>query len=718
MNKVDEEPGAPDLLFYLSVLRKRWWVLAAVVAVGVTASVLHTKRKPKIFQASASVVVEPAAPSVFGSMQEVVQLGATRWTDRQYQQYYNTQVDIVRNYELAQVTVVKNRLWENEKLVPRQPNDTRNKSQLVEAATFALVRGLSASQNRDSRVINVYVRHRNRQLAVMLANLHVQSYIDYNLNLRTKGTGKAATFLGAELKTGASTLRATENELLAFKKKNQLFSVSLEDRRNILSSKISRYANALADAKIARLKIGSTLSYANSLKKEAVLESPIFALSSSDSVANVLKHQYFMAKHTMASLAKDLGPRHPDYIRAKLKVNELFSGIQREANRARRELKAQHSTAWSSEAKLKKELEALKQEAIALGPKTVEYIRLVRKQKSDEKNYNFVLGRLRSSQMSGRNKETNVRLHAAARYGYMVSPRMRSAVALGLVLSLLFGLGLVVLLEFLDRTVKTPEDVEQLTGACVLGVIPVVQKVGGADVAMQMRNRDMWVAENPTSPAAECSRAIRTNLLFASPDEPAKVLTISSPHPQEGKSTTVLYLGTTMAEGGKKVLLIDSDLRRPRLHKSLGLTRTVGLSSLIVGEQEIDDVIKTTDVPNLYCMPCGPTPANPAELLMSKRFIDILDQLQERFDMIILDSPPILHVTDGVVLARRSDGIILVAQAGKTNNGDLQQAARQVRDVNAQIVGVVLNDLNINDRRYAYHYGYAYGYGLAAEDAS
>ncbi len=715
----DQEPAGPDLYYYINVLRKHWWIVAAAVAVGVTVSVLQTRAKPKVYQASASVLVEPVAPRVFGSMQEIVQLGTTRWTDRQYQQYYNTQVDILRNYELAQVTVIKNELWRNESLMPPVPNDMRTKAQKIEAATYALMRGLNAHQNRDSRVINVVVRHTDRQLAVVLANMHVRSYLEYNLNLRTKGTGKATKFLKGELASGADALKNTEDRLLAFKKKHELFSVSLEDRRNILSSRISRYTAALADAKIERVKIGSTLSYARSIKKGKLLESPIFALSSSGSVANLLKHEYFTATRALKAVGKDLGPRHPDYLRAKTRVDEAYAGIQREAKRALRELKAKHSTAWATEMRLKKELHGLKKEAVALGPKAMEFARLTRKKKSNEGNYNFLVGRLRSSEMSGRNKETNVRLHASARYAYLVSPRMRSAVMLGLALSLVFGLAFIVLLELLDRTVKTPEDVERLTGACVLGVIPMVAKVGGGDMAAQTRARDMWVAENPTSPAAECSRAIRTNMLFASPDHPAEVLTISSPHPQEGKTTTTLYLGTTMAEGGKKVLVIDSDMRRPRLHKSLGVTRTVGLSSLIVGEQEIDDVIKTTDVPNLYCLPCGPQPANPAELLLSRRFEDVLEQLRERFDLVILDSPPLLTVTDGVILSRKSDGIILVAQAGKTNNADLQQAARQVRDVNANIIGVVLNDLNLNDRRYAYYYGYAYGYGEpVTEDAS
>ena len=166
-----------------------------------------------------------------------------------------------------------------------------------------------------------------------------------------------------------------------------------------------------------------------------------------------------------------------------------------------------------------------------------------------------------------------------------------------------------------------------------------------------------------------------------------------------------------MAQGGQRVLLVDTDLRRPRMHKALGVSRATGLTNLIMHEVSVDDVVKTTDIPNLYVMPCGPTPPNPAELLLTKRFREVLADLQARFDFILLDSPPLLAVTDAVILARLSDGVVLIAQAGKTAADDARQAASQLRDVDAPILGVILNDMDISDRRYGYYYYYQYGYG-------
>jgi capsular exopolysaccharide synthesis family protein len=189
-----------------------------------------------------------------------------------------------------------------------------------------------------------------------------------------------------------------------------------------------------------------------------------------------------------------------------------------------------------------------------------------------------------------------------------------------------------------------------------------------------------------------------------------RTITVSSPRPREGKTTTTIYMGTIMAQSGQKVLLVDTDLRRPRLHKSLGISKQRGLTNLLLGDADIDDVIKSTDIPNLYVLPAGPQPPNPVELLLTKRFQQVLADLEARFERILLDSPPVLAVTDAVVLSRLSSGVIMIAQAGKTHIGDVQGASKQFKDVDAPILGVIMNDMDISDRRYGgYYYYYSYG---------
>ncbi len=712
-----DDPSVLDLRRYLQIVRKRLWIIAAILAVGVTAMVLYTSRLPKVYQATASVVIDPQPPQVFGKdLQEVVTLGTgSYWSN---QEYYNTQVDILTNYDLIRQTVIRNELYLNPKLMPPVDGDTRSKDELIDAATSILTGAITAQQNRDSRVVKVSVRHTDRQLAIDLANKHIQTYLDYTLGLRTHGTSQASQFLAKELDTAEARLRESEKKLYDFKKENDIISVSLEDKQNLIAADLARYTSALADARIKRIELGSVRDRAKKLTGEDVLESPIFALTETTAVADSLKTEYTVEKRKLAELGEDLGPKHPGYLSQQNKVDELLTTIQREAQRAMREVDERYLAIKNSEEQFKAEVERLRREALDLAPKTVEYARLQRKAKSDEDNYDLVLGRLRSADISGRNKEINVHHNSRARSAVLVYPRMRFNVAIAVLLSLMLGVGVAFLLDFLDRTIKTAEDVEAALGAPLLGIIPVVEHGSGPDPVAAQREQDLYVFSNPKSRPAECCRSIRTNILFSSADRPAKTITISSAQPREGKTTTTIYLGTTMAQSGLKVLLVDSDMRRPRLHKALGVSRNIGLTTLILGEASIDDVVKTTDIPNLYVLPCGPQPPNPAELLLTNRFQEVLRDLSERFDHVLLDSPPLLAVTDGVVLAKLSDGVVVVTHAGKTLTEDGKQSARQLRDVDASILGVILNDLDVSDRRYGYgYYRYYHGYGYG-EDAA
>jgi len=259
---------------------------------------------------------------------------------------------------------------------------------------------------------------------------------------------------------------------------------------------------------------------------------------------------------------------------------------------------------------------------------------------------------------------------------------------------------------FLDRSIKTTADAQQATGVPVLGVIPRLEESDlphGDESA-----RDLYVFRQPTSPIAECCRSLRTNILFSSPDHQIKTILVSSANPREGKTTSVIYLGTTMAQSGQRVLLIDTDMRRPRLHVSMGIPRTTGLSNLILGDLDYDDVIKSTAIPNLFILPCGPLPPNPAELLMTQRFQAVLAELGRRFDRIILDSPPLQVVTDAVVLSKQVDGVILIVHAAKTLRDEIQRAKRQIQNVKGKIFGVIVNAIE-PDHRSGYYYSY-YGY--------
>ena len=270
--------------------------------------------------------------------------------------------------------------------------------------------------------------------------------------------------------------------------------------------------------------------------------------------------------------------------------------------------------------------------------------------------YGVISTRQKEIDITGPMKTNNVRvLERAVVPGVPIRPNPVQNLMMGLLIGLGTGIALAFGIEALDNTLKTQADVEQFLGVPVLGLVPVIGGHAPAEaVGDDLRQRDLGVFLDPKSVAAECCRSIRTNILFMSPDRPIRTMVVTSPSPQEGKTTTAVNLGVTMAEAGGRVLIIDTDMRRPRLHRSFGVPNQTGISTVIVGKATLEEAIKHTDVPNLDVLTCGPVPPNPSELLHTDRFAAVLADCAKLYDRIVLDSPPTSAVTDPAVLGNLS----------------------------------------------------------------
>jgi polysaccharide biosynthesis transport protein len=282
-----------------------------------------------------------------------------------------------------------------------------------------------------------------------------------------------------------------------------------------------------------------------------------------------------------------------------------------------------------------------------------------------------------------------------------VSPKTSIDLALGLIVGLALGVGVAVLRETLDNTIRTTDDLQRLAGSGAIGIIPY-----DADA----KNHPLVVAQGVHPGRSESFRQLRTNLQFVDVDRPPRSIVFTSSVPNEGKSTTVCNLAITMAQAELKVLVIEADLRRPRACSYLGLTDDVGLTSVLIGAAKIEDVVQQwhDDLP-LHVLPAGPTPPNPSELLASRGMADLLEELQSSYDMLLLDSPPLLPVTDGAVIASQADGAVVVVRYGKTRREQLQRSVEALEGVSARMLGCVIN-MAPHRGRDAYHYGYAYDY--------
>ncbi len=705
----DEEVLSIDFGRYLEAIRKYAWVIAAIVALSVTATVVYTARQTRIYEATASVQVEPRLPDLLGQGAEMLAGGATG-------EYYKQQLQILKSNTLLLATVETYQL--HLKLLSDKEREGLPDDVVYQRATDRLAEMLSVKYPDQNRIMYVTIRSPDAKLAAEVANDHTAAFIAYSKGLIS--TARAADALQKQFDTAEADLREAEAALYQFQKDHDLLAVSIEDKQSLVSSNITSYTARLNDARAHRIELNARLTRMRKAATGDVLDSPVLALAQSPALDS-LKGTYFEERTKFAELDKQLGPKTPEYQMQKAKVDDLYASLKEEIVRQVGAVEEEFQTALATEAALSAEVDRFKQEALALGPVLVGYNDLARKKKSNEDKYNILVARLSTNVMTGElNKATDASLVKPLDQALVptdpVSPKLRVNLLFAIALSSFFGVGLAMLMAWLDRSVKSVEDCQAAAAAPVLGMIPMLaeSELDSADD----KARDLYVHEHPTHVVSEFCRSLRTNILFSAADRELKTLVVSSPNQREGKTTIVIYLGTSMAQSGQRVLLVDTDMRRPRLHRSMGVSREKGLSNLIVGEASFDDVIKSTDIPNLYVLPCGPTPPNPAELLMTKRFGHVLEELKSRFDRVILDSPPLQGLTDAVVLSKQTDGVLLVVRAGKTLREEVRRAAREIRSVDGPIVGVILNEFDMADRRYGYYYKYRYNYGEDQHEAS
>jgi capsular exopolysaccharide synthesis family protein len=357
--------------------------------------------------------------------------------------------------------------------------------------------------------------------------------------------------------------------------------------------------------------------------------------------------------------------------------------------------------------------------------KEIEYHRLDRTREENEKLYAMLLERVKEADLARMMRVNNIRVvDVATEPGGSIRPRVSANVGIGVALGLLVGLVFAWVRQQLDSSVKSPDDLEQKLGLSFLGLLPEVEDEDSRErpgAEKKKRKRFARLAEGatgnpielvvhnrPLSGIAEAARSVRTNLMFASPDKPHRRLLVTSAAPSEGKTTVACSIAIAFAQSGQRTCIIDCDLRRPRLHRIFGRAGDTGITNVLVGDATLDDVAKPTQVENLWSIPAGPTPPNPADLLHSAAFKKFLADVSARFDRVVIDSAPLVAVTDSAIVSTLVDGTVFVVRAFKTAVQVSRQGLRALRDVDANVVGAVLNGVNLNRREYGYYYQYYY----------
>ncbi len=749
-------PGAeldagPDLRALLGVLLRRRWFLVGALGAALLLGALVTIRAPRIFSARALMLIERETPEVLSGVREVYDLGTGSYWNAQ--EYYQTQYEIIKSRPVAERAAAilgingPSLLAELQAAGPGStqsalaadplsglPDELRRKLERLgfgrartretldealgkfDGASF--VRGkVLVNPIKDSRLVEIAVEDRDPAFAADVANAVAQAYEEANLDQKIAFTGTAVDWLTTQVADLKQKLEDSEIRLHEFKKANNIVSVSLEDKRTMTAETLSQLNQSLSTTKARRLDLESQRSRIARARQEG-LEAVTLQEIVNSHVVQQLKLKLSELKQEDAEISKRYMPEHPKAVAVRERLNMVRGDLEAEIDRILKSLEGEYKQAVDTEARLGNAIEEVKQEALELNKKEIDYNRLRRERDNNQALYDMVLKREKEASLTRMLKVNNVRRHEAAREPERpVRPRVALNMLVALILGLLGGVGLAFLVDYLDNTVKTQQQVEHLLGLPFLGVVPSIHGENRKQT-MEVVERDHYMIQNPRSSVAECCRTIRTNLLFMSPEKELKLLLITSGGPREGKSTVVVALATTMAQAGSRVVVVDSDMRRPRLHKSFNLPNEKGLSTAILGDSRLDQAILHTAVPGVDLLPCGPIPPNPAELLHTDSFRGVLRDLSASYDRVIFDSPPVGAVTDATVLGSMVDGVIMVVKAGATPWPAAQQVKRRLTDVNARLLGVVLNDVDLDARRAgAYYQQYYYYYRYGEDDA-
>ena len=717
MDPTSDGPGGEnkiDLRAYWRTIRKRWPFVVLSMIIATVVAFVYTYRQAKVYEASCQIIIDPQAPQVLPGSKDVVEMGTgSFWGNKEF---YETQYKIIQSTNVGQRTAEKLGLqYDPDYAGALGPNHD------MSSLGRAVAAQISVKPLKDSRLATITVTDRKPQRAALIANTVADTYIEYNLDYKLEGARSAMAWLAEQESDLKRQLEESELKLYQFKKDRNLLAVSLDDKQSMLSSNLANVNTKLTDLRVTRLALEAKRRMIERAR-DNILERDTLPELHDNAAVRSLRDSFIVLNKDYADLSTKYGPEHPRMKALSEQMEVVRKAYEKEINQALESFEKAYEELVDNEKALKTLMEQQKNEAIEVSKIEVEFRPLSRAAEQNGKMYGVISSRQKEIDITGPMKTNNVRvLERAVVPGAPIRPNPIQNLMMGLMLGLGTGIALAFGIEALDNTLKTQTDVEQFLGVPVLGLVPVI---GGNNepseaVGDDLRQRDLGVFLDPKSVAAECCRSIRTNILFMSPDRPIRTMVITSPSPQEGKTTTAVNLGVTMAEAGGRVLIIDTDMRRPRLHRSFGVGNQTGISTVIVGKATLEEAIKHTDVPNLDVLTCGPVPPNPSELLHTDRFAAVLADCAKLYDRIVLDSPPTSAVTDPAVLGNLVDGVVLVIKAGETTRDSAMHARRQLTSAKARVIGVIVNAIDFSNPAYGYEYyyrnyyryGYTYGGG-------
>ena len=561
--------------------------------------------------------------------------------------------------------------------------------------TDIVLDGMEVEKEGQSNLMKINFLSPNPRVAAIMANGIASTYIVHNLELRVRPFKDAVEWLSSKLVELRSRVEDSERDLQLYKEDEGI--VSFESKGNILTQELNELVSSLINLEAERQE--AEIKY---LEIKSSIDKPELLATVPDIMSNLviqgLRSDELKLKTRLSELSEKYGHKHPQMKKAVIELETVQENLVLETRKMLSAAKTKYEILKSRENSLVKRVEEQKNEVLNLSRKAIDFNVVAGEAFSNKRFYELLLRKLQEASLSSGINVSNAQIVDYATVPKTpVKPRKGFNILLAMILGLFAGTGSALFLEYMDDTLKTQEDVDTLLGLPFLGYVPHSE---------QNRKVDTSIFTDPTSNLADAYRSLRTGILLSSVDKTPKVLLVTSPVPSEGKTTTASNLAITMARMGERVLLIDADLRRSGLHRVFGFDNTSGLTEIITGQSALEDNLHTlTDVENLRILTAGVHPPNPAELLVSNKMKDLLDSVRNDYDRIVLDSPPLLTVSDPLSLSSFVDGVVMVVWGGDTSRDIVIEASRALASVNANLIGVLLNKtLSGTSGGYAHYY--------------
>jgi succinoglycan biosynthesis transport protein ExoP len=721
----EQVPREPHLFDYVIVLRKHQWLILTFLLTIVTVVTIASFKMKPVYVAAARVEVDKESQSMLpfqsNSYDEFMDM----------ENYLETQSKILESETLALQTIKSLDLSRYPEFGGSSNAETAHDNAASRRPSILgpFLGSLSVKRVPNSRLIEVRFEAEDPQLAAQIVNTHLQNYVEQNFRSKYDATTQASKWLSSELEELRIKVEKSEDARIAYERANQIWQI--DEKQDITTQKLADLSKAVTEAQ-------TDLAQKEALYRMATTGN-VDALSSGQGQGNDIISQLLKRKADLdeqyAEALNQYGPNFPKVLRIAAQQKEVAENLAAARKILVETVEQEYNTARSHVQLLQEALDKQKTEANDQAEKLVQYHILQHDADSNKQLYDGLLQKLKEAGITAGLRSSNIHVvDPALTPASPARPQKARNIFLALLFGLIGGVGLAFFREYLDNTVKSPDDIESLTGLPSLAVVPSLPGLNSHQGKLSQAATGDGVARSasgprvellsyiqPKSQISEAFRALRTSLLLSQAEHPPQVILVTSALPREGKTTAAVNLAVTLAQLGDRTLLIDSDLRKPGIRRALNLTlgKDVGLSSYLAGVSSLDEAtILHPTITNLSALTTGPVPPSPADLLSSHRMREGIAELRRRFKFIVIDSPPVMAATDAVILSALTDGVLLVVRSGETPKEAFTRTRDLLAAVKCRLLGVVLNavDSRAPDYYYSYrYYPYAYGYGYGED---